>query len=215
MAIRFNCPNCRQPIEVDDEIGGRSAACPYCRRVVSVPAESNYTEEAVDAAPAAPLREATADSGVSSVEGPAARSQPPPPPIDLHVGPPPDARRRTAATYGNYALISTSIAVVLMIIYMATVMPIIMPLVSGDTTSQPTAQQLQEAVLQSGKIGIIFGTRVGAAFFSLFGLVFGIASLRNSRGFTNWRAVLALVVSGLFLACACFDVVVSLSGIGG
>lgn len=214
MAIRFNCPNCRQPIEVDDEIGGRSAACPYCRRVVNVPAESSYTEEAVDAAPAAPLDDAAGDSGVSSAERLATRSQPPPP-IDLHVGPPPDAKRRAAATYGIYALISTGIAVVLMIIFVSTLLPILMPLMEGNPTSQPTQQQIQDAVMQSGKIGIFFGTRVGAAFFSLFGLVFGIASLRNSRGISNWRAVLALVVSGLFLACACFDVALPLSGMGG
>lgn len=40
MAIQFACPACRQPIEVDDEHGGRQVSCPYCRNVVAAPTES-------------------------------------------------------------------------------------------------------------------------------------------------------------------------------
>lgn len=42
MAIQFICVGCSQPIEVDDEFAGRSAACPYCRHVVTVPSSSTF-----------------------------------------------------------------------------------------------------------------------------------------------------------------------------
>lgn len=42
MAIRFSCASCRQPIEVDDEWGGQAVACPYCRRVVNAPRQSDW-----------------------------------------------------------------------------------------------------------------------------------------------------------------------------
>jgi len=40
MAIRFHCPACSQPIEVDDGWANRAVACPYCRKTVTAPAES-------------------------------------------------------------------------------------------------------------------------------------------------------------------------------
>ena len=51
MAIRFQCGGCNQPIEVDDEWGGRVVACPYCRRVASAPSVS--TLDPGDAIPVA------------------------------------------------------------------------------------------------------------------------------------------------------------------
>jgi hypothetical protein len=40
MAIQFACPSCRQPIEIDDDHGGRQVSCPYCQNVVSAPTVS-------------------------------------------------------------------------------------------------------------------------------------------------------------------------------
>lgn len=44
MAIRFTCPGCSQPIEVDDNLALRPVACFYCRRTVTVPHESTLPE---------------------------------------------------------------------------------------------------------------------------------------------------------------------------
>lgn len=63
MPIRFHCPSCRQPIEVDDEWASATVACPYCQRHVTAPSES--TLDATDPIPtAAPL---TAPDGASLV----------------------------------------------------------------------------------------------------------------------------------------------------
>lgn len=40
MAIRFQCPACSEPIEVDDEWGRQVVRCPYCQRTVTAPMES-------------------------------------------------------------------------------------------------------------------------------------------------------------------------------
>ena len=50
MAIQFACPGCSQPIEVDDEIAGKSAACPYCQHVVTVPDQTTYSPGELHAA---------------------------------------------------------------------------------------------------------------------------------------------------------------------
>src|SRR5580765_4777196 len=43
MPIRFVCPSCQQPLEIDDQWAGQSVACPYCNRVVTAPATSTWT----------------------------------------------------------------------------------------------------------------------------------------------------------------------------
>jgi len=53
MAIQFNCPGCRQPVEVDDEWAGEHVACPFCQRVVTAPAESTITALQDDLPPTA------------------------------------------------------------------------------------------------------------------------------------------------------------------
>lgn len=40
MAIQFQCPSCRQPIEVDDEWAAQPVACPYCGKTVTAPESS-------------------------------------------------------------------------------------------------------------------------------------------------------------------------------
>lgn len=44
MAIRFQCPSCAQPIEVDDDLASRMVACPYCRKTVTSPATSTLDD---------------------------------------------------------------------------------------------------------------------------------------------------------------------------
>jgi hypothetical protein len=38
MSIKFNCPHCRKPFNVKDELAGRRAQCPACKKTLTVPA---------------------------------------------------------------------------------------------------------------------------------------------------------------------------------
>ena len=42
MDVRFQCPACHQPIEVDGEWGGAAVACPYCQKTVTAPMASTF-----------------------------------------------------------------------------------------------------------------------------------------------------------------------------
>jgi len=44
MAIRFQCPACAQPIEVDDPWADKAVACPYCLKTVTAPSTSTLNE---------------------------------------------------------------------------------------------------------------------------------------------------------------------------
>jgi hypothetical protein len=35
--IKFNCPQCDEPVELDAELAGKQAPCPECRRIIKVP----------------------------------------------------------------------------------------------------------------------------------------------------------------------------------
>lgn len=42
MAIRFQCPSCAQPIEVDDVWASKPVICPYCSQTVTAPSASTF-----------------------------------------------------------------------------------------------------------------------------------------------------------------------------
>lgn len=44
MVIRFHCASCSQPIEIDGEWALKPVACPYCRKTVTAPAESQIDD---------------------------------------------------------------------------------------------------------------------------------------------------------------------------
>jgi len=56
MAIQFPCASCGQPIEIDDEWGGKTVACPFCHSRIIAPIESQLpdAEFVPTASPAAP-----------------------------------------------------------------------------------------------------------------------------------------------------------------
>ncbi len=187
MAIQFHCPGCSQPIEVDDIHANQTAACPYCRRVVNVPPKS-----ALDQAPPISARPTADADGVTP--------PPQPTPGELHIGPTMTYRDRMAKTYGNYALICTAIAFVLMVgtmIYGAMLMAD-----KFDVTahSQPSLEKLSEELALQHP-GLAVGP-LGAMFFAVVGLALGITSIKQTtRG--NWRGIVTVVICGLFVLCFC------------
>src|SRR5947207_7707850 len=38
MTIQFQCPHCRQPYKVRDDLAGKKVTCKECKKVVTVPA---------------------------------------------------------------------------------------------------------------------------------------------------------------------------------
>lgn len=81
MAIRFNCPACQQPLEIDDGWAGQAVACPYCRRVVTAPQSSSWPSGNVPMA--IPVRPADSSGPQPDGSHPASspfNPAPPPPP---------------------------------------------------------------------------------------------------------------------------------------
>ena len=219
MAIQFPCPSCGQPIEVDDEYGGQTAACPYCRRVVNVPTQSpDEMRPAAMARPALSSSEGEARAEPREVPtGGEVRPEapPPPPPGALHVGPLPTKRDQVASTYGTYALICTVLVVLLFGTIMAYGFVLTMGELRAIATTQPTTEEMGKA--QAAAMQELFnspwvaGISLGGAFFAVVGLVLGIVSLRAGAR-PNWKAVVSLVVCGMLTICTCGSLVSSLSG---
>jgi hypothetical protein len=51
VAIRVECPNCKQTLEAPDEFAGRVAICPACRTRVQIPSVQIPAARAIDAPP--------------------------------------------------------------------------------------------------------------------------------------------------------------------
>lgn len=218
MAIQFNCPSCTQPIEVDDEVAGQSAACPYCGKVVTVPTASTYRP----AVSARPIGEPGAPGGEIEVspEGGALApfdqptrppAYPPLPPYQaggLHVGPSPDARARAARTLGNFALGCTAAVVALLVTYFVLLAPTLSRLVAAS--SQPSQKETMQ-ILQSSPNAISAGGAVcGALVFSLVGLVLAGISLRQ-RAAGNWRGWTSIIVCGGTLSCVALNLLLTMA----
>lgn len=184
MPIQFACTNCGQPIEVDDEHAGQSAACPYCRHVVRVPDESTYRPDgAIEARPAeppAPQRAAGATAGESAQALTAAR----------------------ARKSGIYGLLGAGLAVALFTIAVAISGYMMMDRLGGVPQQPLTAEQnrqLQEEIARSPVVGLLI---IAGLFSAVVGLVFGVVSV-SQQAAGNWRGWLAVAVCAAFVLCNC------------
>ncbi len=217
MPIQFCCTSCGQPIEVDAEHAGKTAACPYCQHVISVPTESTYhPDAAVTARPAAtPLpasgygRELSA--APSSVGGPS--PQPPTawPGSEASLGPSP--RQQAARTFGNYALVCTGIAVALFAATAASGLALVLKQGAPGRNSA-SLQDIMKQMEGTPSMAWVNTASFAMLLFALAGVGLSISSLvQDRRG--NWRAIVSLIGSGSLLLCNCGGAVIaSLMGVG-
>jgi hypothetical protein len=215
MAIQFRCPGCSQPIEVDDIHALGNATCPYCRRVVAVPAASDLGAPGLAAArPAADL------PGNGDAPAAVSRPLPPPPPFSpapeqLHVGPSMTYRDQLARTYGNYALICTALFIVIFVATTIYSFSAFMQTYGSNPASQPMVNAAESAKFASDHPGIIAGS-LGSLFFGIVGLALGIVSVKQTTR-ENWRGILSVVLCGLFVLffCAINALGMFIGGLGG
>ena len=207
MPIQFCCTNCSQPIEVDDEHAGKTAACPYCRFMVTVPQQSTYDAgAAIDARPAAGSEVPEHGEALSPLDVPPVVHRPPPVPLP---------RQRAAATFGAYALICTLLALALFGAGVIGSVTIAFKNLSNDngalSMSPSDMEKMQAALMQHPWISAV---QFGGLFFALAGLVLAIVSLAQAaRG--NWRGIVSVIACGLCLLCVCTGLVfATLTGFG-
>jgi hypothetical protein len=208
MPIQFHCPGCSQPIEVDDIHAGQAAACPYCRRVVSVPTESSLGQAPPVSARPTP---GAADGPHPPVTESGAVTPPRPVPGELHIGPTMTHRERAAQTLGTYALIAGLLALALFAGVFVYSFSQAAPELLKNPGSQPSETQLATIEAKLGGNPWLAAAQMGSMFFALVGVVLGITSLVQSRR-RNWRATLSVVICGLLLSCVCGGFVLAAAG---
>lgn len=200
MPIQFRCQHCEQPIEVDDEYAGKTAACPYCQHVNSIPQSSTYIP--TEAVTARPLHEPAPPWQP--------QQQPGPPPVETQ-------HSRTAILSGNFALICTALTLVLFAIALvrgAQLMSQAGMLNAFTPASQPSPEDLQQ--LQNLMISDAFyiGPMIGSMFFAVAGTALAITSLVQRRA-GNWRGIVGVVICGGFLLCVCGSGLLQAAGLVG
>ncbi len=198
MPIQFSCTSCSEPIEVDDEHAGQTAACPYCRHVVTVPQESTYhPDAAIQARPTTP----DASRGGDHADDEEKRAASWGAGADLETAQV-SARRRAAATFGNFGLICTVLACVLFGIATVRAMYVVLGSAAATQPGPLSLADMPEAQQALAGDPWYMGPIMGALFFAVVGLVLSIVSVvQEKRG--NWRGFIGIVVCGLFLLCTC------------
>lgn len=182
MEIRFPCPSCKQPIEIDQEWASRAVACPYCRKTVTAPAES--TLGPIDDIP---MGRPLSAPQMPSDEHPA--TQPPTPSSTLSVA----------------ALITACSMIAMVMITSAVALPHASELIEmqqTDGTLEENLQAMQRLIDSEGGsfptwlVVVVLLTCV-SMFAWLGAVVLGILALyRSSR---KNLAAIALGICGLFL----------------
>jgi len=179
MAIRFTCPSCHQPLEVDDAWAGQAVGCPYCRRVATAPQASTWSGAEVRLA--------------SPVQSTAANAFAPPPPPGAYPSPagaPPHvqaAPRAGGTAVGAFVLtlvgtlIATAGYIALMGSYMLTV--------QAKLGANATPQQIEDAMremMASGELQPVAPAAVAffavGSGFGIVGLILAIRSLLRQEG---------------------------------
>jgi hypothetical protein len=194
MPIQFRCQECSKAVEVDAEFALRSAQCPYCNAVVSVPSASTLT-----GGPGAP----SSPHAAGDWDAPVASSPPPPPPRSddggmppsLHIGPAGDRKQRTARRLAIISLVLGIVAVTSNGIALVLASSIMYPIVKDNpdlaTFEQQYTEELQAQLRQHPRapwVGVFFA---GGSLLAIVGLACGFASLRfSSRNKTAWIGVL-------------------------
>jgi len=192
MAIQFPCTNCGQPIEVDEQHAGQTAACPYCRHLVVVPESSTYDPNA-----AVTARPTEAEAPVPTP------MQPPPLPGEQYAVVDETAltrQRRAAATIGNFGLACAGIVVALFLGTMGYSMYLGAKNAMSDQGKNVTMEE-QMSMLENSPAVVWLGVgSCGMLFFGIAGIILGAISLAQDRT-ANWRGWVAIIVCGGMLLC--------------
>lgn len=191
MAIRFPCPSCEQPIEIDDQWSGQSVGCPYCKKVVTAPSSSTWPPGDVPIATPAQ-----------------SEWQPPPPPGRADT--PPRQRAMTPAS-AKWALLCAVTCACLSVLawftYMSVATTALYEKLGLDPGAPPPSQQEMAEAWQdmwhkgeapkspyaasAAWVGIVCG---------LAGVVLAVRALMGGAG-RKGIAIAACIVSICFLFC--------------
>ncbi|NLX14636.1 MAG: hypothetical protein GXY44_13425 [Phycisphaerales bacterium] len=190
MAIQFQCPACRQPIEIEEQWAGQPVACPYCQRVVTAPTQSSWPGEQI------PTASPTSHASDSAHPHPSAVSA-----TDPFSSLPP-----ASSAKGIWAFILACTATVLCILAYVSFSVNMAAAIVQTVGPNATPQEQQEAmtkVMTEGKIphsplasaSVIVGTASGLGSLAL--ALLALVRREGGRGL----AIAALVITPLFLFC--------------
>lgn len=199
MAIRFLCPLCGQPVEIDDPWAGKLVACPFCRKTVTAPAESTLALEAAvpTAAPFGPV-----------AGGPAYPAAPYPADMPAVV-----ESRNTAALVALVASVVSAASLLAAMIVMGINLSEVL---GGDPTGMTQAEvnrtvqkyMMEQPTPPVWMVVVMLLMLLSAAGW-LTAVICGVMGLgrRRRRGL----AVAALSIAGAQTVLACFSTVISLT----
>jgi DNA-directed RNA polymerase subunit RPC12/RpoP len=214
MAIQFTCTHCGQPIEVDDEHAGRTAACPYCQHLVTVPQQSTFDpHSAVPARPLPPGHDALTPPGATSTDagtdpgaaggyaqrgGPGGTSpawRPTPEMLAQQA-----ARQRLAQNFGSAAVACAAVTLLVLIVLTIRAALVVQGAHLSETMPADEASQAFMKLLENDPWVPALGAVLMVA--PLGGLLLGILSVLQQRH-GNWRGYAAAIFCTLFVLCVC------------
>jgi hypothetical protein len=185
MAIQFLCSACGQPIEVDDNMANLTVTCPYCRKVVLTPTQSNLSARP-DVTPPGAVPGTPPDTATPFSSVPPVPTQPP-----------------GRGVLGYLALVLMVIAVVsgvLFSISWASVTQGIDPNMKPEELNKLLVERMQQ--MPRHQLAGFYGSCLCTLVTPIVALVLAIIALvKRSR--PRWPAITALCVFGAGIVVSC------------
>ena len=198
MPIQFSCEACQQLIEVDDELLGQLAICPYCQATVRVPADTQK--------PAEPVPEPAPQAGPVPTSAPIAPQVfgiPATGPGSPYPIPPASLVGNRLGNWGLGLSLLGWLVMVLTAAYFA-IQVAGSQLANGETA--PTTEEVQQAmrdILEDAEKARIIAFGGGLMVVcALAGCVTSVLGIRK-RDARKGTAIAGLVIGGTLLACQC------------
>ena len=210
MAIQFACEACGKPIEVDDELAGQLAVCPYCRATVRAP------QQAAPGAALGPQRAGlSGPPGTSApITSPALGVPASESPVVAVPPPAPLAGNRP----GNWGLALGIVAWIAVVLTFGYIISQLTAVLVTEDYDQVGPEQVSEALVEIQKDPakakmIALGSGV-MLFSAVAGVILCIAGLRKKQA-RKGTAIAGLVISGTLLMCHLLSIFLKVPVAGG
>jgi len=206
MSIRFRCPACGQPIEVDNTDANSQVVCFYCRAVVDAPAQSDPAlaqqgQIGVSSPVGAELRHV---SEVSAHEVPAAGQE---------LGPAGPGRGKgiKLGTIGFLAALAATVILAASILWaMGKMMPLWRTPGFKELDFNQQYEQIEKEIMAHTEKSPMFGlASLAALVLALVGFGFSVAGIVKKSA--RVLATAGLIISGSLLLCQCAGMIVRLA----
>ncbi len=170
MAVRFYCPECKKPLEVDDADAGKQVLCFYCRTKVAVPVQTDL-------------------SLAAAVPGP----------VDSGVGISGGRKSSGLGVFGlGCSIVAVAAFIIFLAVISPKIIPLTRSAQFQTMSPEQRNEAVMKELQGKGHMRLVAVTSIAFLLLPWIGMICSIAAIITKRGVG--AGIAGLIISGLVLA---------------